>query len=135
MAEWTMDRLLLSPSKALAALNSLEERVTAHSRRVSDLLEANNRYIERARKADAGAKEWALIEALRADEGSSILICCDNPDFSGQPNAKVFVNAEWTGWDDREFTGDTVLDALSNAAFEKKVASCATLHIAGEKDA
>ena len=57
----------------------------------------------------------ALIEALRADEGSSVTILCDNPDFNGQPNCAIEVNGDWTDWKDRRFTGDTVLDCLQKA--------------------
>ena len=55
---------------------------------------------------------WNLCEALRASEGSSVTLVCDNPDFNGQPNNAVDCNGDWTGWNDQRFTGDTILDAL-----------------------
>ena len=55
------------------------------------------------------------IEVLRADEGNSITFVCDNPDFDGQPAAKVICNGDWTNWADRAFTGDTVFECLGAA--------------------
>src|SRR6185437_9620991 len=59
-----------------------------------------------------------LIDLLRSQEGDEVTICCDNPDFNGQPNCAVICNGDWTGWEDRRFAADTVLDALSMAATE-----------------
>ena len=59
-----------------------------------------------------------LIDFLRSQEGDEVTICCDNPDFNGQPNCAVICNGDWTGWEDRRFAADTVLDALSMAATE-----------------
>lgn len=61
------------------------------------------------------AEAWPLIEALRGPEGHTVTLVCDNPDFGPGPNAKVIVCGDWTGWDDREYPGDTVLDALKAA--------------------
>lgn len=60
-----------------------------------------------------------LIDVLRADEGDSVMICCDNPDFNGQPNCAIICNGDWTGWVDRRFAADTLLDTLSMAMTEK----------------
>lgn len=60
-----------------------------------------------------------LINVLRADEGDSVTILCDNPDFNGQPNCAIICNGDWTDWVDRRFAADTVLDALSMAMTEK----------------
>ena len=68
------------------------------------------------------AEAWALCEALRADEGSQVLLVCDNPDFNGQPNNAVECVADWTGWDNLRFTGDTIVDAL-RAARDAKTAA------------
>ncbi|TJW14341.1 MAG: hypothetical protein E5W82_10205 [Mesorhizobium sp.] len=77
-------------------------------RRVQDLLEANNRYQQAGRN-------WAMLERFREGEGNSITLVCDNPDFNGQANSKIIVCADWTGFQEREFTGDTVAEAISNA--------------------
>ncbi|RWD00132.1 MAG: hypothetical protein EOS58_30595 [Mesorhizobium sp.] len=58
---------------------------------------------------------WFLIDVLREAEGSTVTICCDNPDFNGLPNSKVIICADWTSWVDTEFTGENVLEALASA--------------------
>lgn len=58
----------------------------------------------------------ALIDQLRAGEGNSVEICCDNPDFNGQPNCRINVTADWTDWMPKGFAGDTLLAALEAAA-------------------
>lgn len=58
---------------------------------------------------------WKIIEALRSPEGAEVTLICDNPDFNGQPNSAIEVCDDWTGWDTKRFTGDTVLDALRTA--------------------
>lgn len=79
-----------------------------NKRRVQDLLEANNRYQQAGRN-------WAMLERFREGEGNSITLVCDNPDFNGQANSKVFVFADWTEFEDRVFTGDTISEAIGNA--------------------
>lgn len=53
------------------------------------------------------------INDLRANEGASVNIPCDNPD--GPPNNAIEVCDEWTGWEPRRFEGDTLLRALNAA--------------------
>jgi predicted DNA-binding transcriptional regulator YafY len=55
-----------------------------------------------------------LVDELRSDEGDSVTIINDNPDFHG-PSCAIECNGEWCGWQDKRFTGDTVLDCLRNA--------------------
>lgn len=62
-----------------------------------------------------------LIEELRKDEGDSVTILCDNPDFNGQPNSAVICNGDWTSYEDRRFAADTILDALCTAVTERKL--------------
>lgn len=57
-----------------------------------------------------------LIEVLRAAEGDSVTILCDNPDFNGQANCAVECNGAWTGFQDRRFSGDTIMDCLRGAS-------------------
>lgn len=67
--------------------------------------------------ANARAIEaWSIVEKLRAPEGHSVTLICDNPDFGLGPNNAIEVCAEWTRWCPRRFTGDTMLDALRAAA-------------------
>lgn len=99
---------------AAAALRALQPVFTAHNKRVTELLEANNRYLQQARN-------WRIVEQLRAAEGNSVRIICDNPDFNSQPNCIVWCCGDWTDWHDEQFAGATIDEALGNAvvAFNK----------------
>lgn len=55
-----------------------------------------------------------LIEELCSAEGDSVTILCANPDFEG-PNRVVTCNGYWTGYEERRFGDDTLLDALECA--------------------
>lgn len=57
-----------------------------------------------------------LINQLRAEEGASVLICCQNPDFNGLKNERVVCQAPFTKWAEEPFDGDTLVEALRNAA-------------------
>lgn len=65
----------------------------------------------------------ATITYLRADEGDTVSLLCDNPDFSGQPSNAVECNGGWTDWTDKRFNGDSLFAALNNAALAKAVAT------------
>ncbi len=67
-----------------------------------------------------------LIDALRAEEGDSVTILCDNPD-AGSANA-VECNGYWTNWKDRRFEGKSVLEALSAAYIEYVQYNAALAH-------
>ncbi|TJV51108.1 MAG: hypothetical protein E5Y01_16090 [Mesorhizobium sp.] len=108
MADWTINRVVFAPKVAADLLNDMEDRIQRHNARVRELLEANNRYLQDARN-------WHIVQDLRAGEGSSVEILCDNPDFNGQPNNAVICCGEWTDWQDSRFTGDTIDDALGAA--------------------
>lgn len=103
-----------SDAIAAAALRALQPVFTAHNKRITELLGANNRYLQDARN-------WRIVEQLRAAEGHSVEILCDNPDFNGQPNCKVLCCGGWTDWHNELFTGNTIDEALGNAlvAFNK----------------
>ncbi|MER9768992.1 hypothetical protein NKJ09_23340 [Mesorhizobium sp. M0189] len=90
----------------IAAVGAAME--AGNKRRVQDLLEANNRYQQAGRN-------WAMLERFREGEGNSVTLVCDNPDFNGQPNTKIIVCADWTGFEERVFTGDTITQAIANA--------------------
>lgn len=59
------------------------------------------------------------IDLLREDEGNTVTFVCDNPDFNGLPNARIVCNGNWTGWEDRVFSADTVMAALQMALAEQ----------------
>lgn len=103
-----------SDGVAAAALRALQPVFTAHNKRVTELLETNNQYLQEARN-------WRIVEQLRAAEGHSVVIVNDNPDFNGQPGAFVECVGDWTGWEPQRFTGNTIDEALGNAivAFNK----------------
>lgn len=58
-------------------------------------------------------KAGSLIDQLRDDEGSCVGIYCDNGDFG--PNSSITIIDDWTGWEERSFFGDSVIDALEQA--------------------
>lgn len=55
-----------------------------------------------------------LIEELRADEGDTVVINCENPE--GPPQQAIDCNGGWTGWNDLRFDGATLLECLRAAA-------------------
>lgn len=59
------------------------------------------------------------INTLREEEGNSVTLMNDNPDFNGQPNCAIECEGDWTGWVQRRFTGETIADCL-RAAVEAK---------------
>lgn len=61
------------------------------------------------------------IDALRRDEGDSVLLAADNPDFDG-PNSVVSVCGAWCGFQERTFFGDSPADALAKAVKAREAA-------------
>lgn len=57
----------------------------------------------------------ALINALRADEGASVEILCDNPDFNGQPDRAIVVVGDWTDYQAKRFGADSLVECLRDA--------------------
>lgn len=64
---------------------------------------------------DEKIEAWNLIESLRTAEGHSVTLVCDNPDFNGQPNCAVEVCGNWTDWQQRRITGESILGVLREA--------------------
>lgn len=60
--------------------------------------------------AELSQPVWAMIQALRADEGDQINLLCDNPE--GPPNNAVECCGSWTNWLDRRFEGETLHEAI-----------------------
>jgi hypothetical protein len=65
--EWTIERVVFAPARAAEILNAAEQQATAFNRRLHDLLEANNRYLNEARAArDRACRLEAELRVLRA---------------------------------------------------------------------
>lgn len=64
------------------------------------------------------------LNRLRANEGASVEILCDNPDFNGKPNCAIQVSDDWTGtdWNFRRFEGDTLAECFAKAEEAKAAA-------------
>lgn len=66
------------------------------------------------RTIDEAIEALTILEAMRQNEGVSIILLCDNPDFGGGPNSIIEV-----AWDfcelPKQFSGDTVLECLRAA--------------------
>lgn len=97
--DWTLERVILAPARVAELLNAAEVRSTLHNRRVNDLLEANNRYLQDGRN-------WKILKHLRAGEGSSVLLFSDS---------RVTCIGDWTDWHAETFTGNTIDEALGLA--------------------
>lgn len=57
------------------------------------------------------------INFLREGAGDTLNIGCDHEE---ERLCTIICNANFTGWQDRNFSGETLLDALKNAASEKE---------------
>jgi hypothetical protein len=63
---------------------------------------------------------WAMIEALRKNEGASVTVYCDNPDPTNREDqCKVSVSDERSGWEGQDYIGSTVMVALEKAVLAK----------------
>lgn len=57
-----------------------------------------------------------LLDQLRKREGWAVTINCSNPEPSNREDAEaVDAVGDWTNWEDRRFTGETLLLALRKA--------------------
>jgi hypothetical protein len=72
--------------------------------------------------AGNGDEDWNIrkyIDFLRADEGDSVTLLCDNPEpRDSSENNAIECNGYWTNWHDRRFVGATLEAALELAYFE-----------------
>lgn len=65
------------------------------------------------------------LNELRAEEGDSIFVPCDNPDYYDGVGSYVEVTSEWTQWKPRKFGGDNLTEALKAAVDAKRAAEAA----------
>lgn len=61
---------------------------------------------------DDGMSFERLLNAMRSEEGDTVTLLADNPDFNGQPNNAIECCGSWTDWREVRFTGDTLRGAL-----------------------
>lgn len=73
--------------------------------------------ISRASENNVHYTILSMINDLRADEGDSVEILCDNPE--GPPNNAVRVSAGWTNYEFERFEGNTLEAALTAACLAK----------------
>lgn len=66
-----------------------------------------------------GSNILRLIDLLRAEEGDGVTINSSNVGFSDLPNEAIDCVGDWTDWQERRFTGNTLLEALQAAADAK----------------
>ena len=71
---------------------------------------------------DAKVTVEELLDELRAEEGASVTINYDNPDFNGQPERTIEVAAPWNSFIGTTYGGDTLLKALQTAVEAKRKA-------------
>ena len=64
------------------------------------------------RKPPMQPAAWLIVEALRAEEGHSVTLFCDNPDFNLGANNAIEASGNYTGWTEQRFEGDTLTAAL-----------------------
>ena len=64
------------------------------------------------------------LEELRANEGATVLVPCDNPDPCDDHSygCLVEVTDDWTDWKPRTVTGENLPDALAKAVEAKEAA-------------
>lgn len=63
-----------------------------------------------------------MLMALRSEEGASVTLLSDNPDFNGQPNNAIECCGDWTDWQERRFTGETLRAAVLGAYQARRAA-------------
>lgn len=112
----------VSDERAIDLARRLKDHLTTEEAAVA-IMEYATDAIEQIRREETSRNEHQaetlrLMDILRSQEADSVTLCSDNPDFNGQPNCLVICNGDWTGWEDRRFQADTVLDALRAAAIE-----------------
>ncbi len=70
-----------------------------------------------------------MIGLLSFEEGFSVEICHDNPDFNGKPDCLIVVNSLLFAFVDgksgtRRYTGDTLFECLTKAMLDMPTSIC-----------
>jgi hypothetical protein len=85
--------------------------------------------VERARDTAEMPEVAAMryIEQLRAEEGDSVTILCDDPEAeSADRRLAIDCNGAWTDWRERRFYGESVLQCLALAVTARTYLTGAT---------
>lgn len=111
---------LCAAFEARAALASLPQKDQgASTRKTMTMNLTPEEMVELEKLASAEPQGvWQLISALRADEGDTVSLLCDNPE--GPPNNAIECNGAWTNWVDQRFEGETLTAALLAAYRARK---------------
>lgn len=71
-------------------------------------------------KEHPAAAAMRMIEELRADEGNSVTILCNNPEADTRmEQCAIECSGHWTGFNDLRFYGESVAQALAHAMLAK----------------
>ena len=62
---------------------------------------------------------WLKTQTLLQDEGSSVELISPNADFNNGPAYLIYCRGEWTGWEQKPFTGNTWQECLERALEER----------------
>ena len=79
-------------------------------------------YERRIEKTNRALRMANAIDFLRSEEGDSVTVLCDNPEFDGPHNC-IETGGAWTEWVDKRFCGDTLQEALEKACEARKAAT------------
>ena len=108
---------LVDQLDALSARTNQPETITAIEALV-DWVNSDKRRMVEDLSSHVVDDAVAIVEALntlRRNEGASVCLNCDNPDFNDLPNVIIEVCDEWTGWQPQRFGGDSLVAALRKA--------------------
>jgi hypothetical protein len=101
---------------ALLAIQTLKRLIRNQAKTLGDTGSLLGLLLQPVGESEAAhLHTMTMLNELRADEGNELLLICPNPDFNGQPNERIDVAADWTGWNPVSFAGDTLHDAVKAA--------------------
>ena len=75
------------------------------------------RSITQSEIQEKAMRVFNAIESLRKNEGAAVTIPCDPPEFGNR--MWISVCDDWTGWDERRFEAENIIDALEAAVKAK----------------
>jgi hypothetical protein len=122
-APTTMECVEIDVTRAFARHRLSSEQSTA--REVEQLRAQVERARDTAEMPEVAAMRY--IEQLRAEEGDSVTILCDDPEAeSADRRLAIDCNGAWTDWRERRFYGESVLQCLALAVTARTYLTGAT---------